>query len=60
MTKKKLIKHWLTIYYLAFDPNPSDDWFRKNASPQLVQKIYGYLSSAEKESLLETLLDKLD
>ena len=47
-------------YYLAFDPNPSDDWFRKNASPQLVQKIYGYLSSAEKESLLETLLDKLD
>ncbi|MFN7715922.1 MAG: type II toxin-antitoxin system PemK/MazF family toxin [Pseudanabaenaceae cyanobacterium] len=47
-------------YYLAFAPNASDDWFRKNASPQLVQKVYSYLSSAEKESLLETLLDKLD
>ena len=26
----------------------------------VTKKIYGYLSSAEKESLLETLLDKLD
>ncbi len=27
-------------YYLDIDLNPSDDWFRKNASPQLVQKVY--------------------
>ena len=46
-------------YYLAFDPNPSDDWFRKNASPKLVQKVYSYLSNTEKEKILETLLDDL-
>lgn len=47
-------------FFLGFDSSPDEDWFRQNASPELVQKIYGYLSDAEKNSLLESLLDDLE
>ncbi|MCY7331871.1 MAG: type II toxin-antitoxin system PemK/MazF family toxin [Pseudanabaena sp. CAN_BIN31] len=44
-------------YFLNIPTEPNDDWFRKNVSVNLIQKVYGYLSSAEKKKLLETLLD---
>ena len=47
-------------YYLNFPLNPSDDWFRENASPELVRKVYSYLSVSEKKHILETLLDDFD
>jgi mRNA interferase MazF len=47
-------------FFLGFDSSPDEDWFKQNASPELVQKIYGYLSDAEKNSLLESLLDDLE
>lgn len=47
-------------FFLGFDNAPDEDWFKQNASPELVQKIYGYLSDAEKSALLESLLDDLE
>jgi mRNA interferase MazF len=47
-------------FFLGFDESPSDDWFKQNASPELVQKIYGHLSDAEKKALLESLIDDLE
>lgn len=47
-------------FFLGFDNSPDDDWFKQNASPELVQKIYGYLSDAEKNALLESLLGDLE
>lgn len=47
-------------FFLGFDSSPDEDWFKQNASPELVQKIYGFLSDAEKNSLLESLLDDLE
>jgi mRNA interferase MazF len=47
-------------YYLGINNQPNEDWFRDNATPEIVQKIYGYLSDAEKTVLLERLLDDLD
>lgn len=46
-------------FLLGFDDSPSEDWFKKNASPELAEKIYGYLSDAEKERLVESLLNTL-
>jgi mRNA interferase MazF len=46
-------------YFLGFDSNPEDDWFKQNATPELAQKIYGYLSESEKNRLLGSLLDTL-
>jgi len=47
-------------FFLGFDETPSDDWFKQNASPALVQKIYGHLSEADKSTLLESLIDDLE
>ncbi|MCD8486482.1 MAG: type II toxin-antitoxin system PemK/MazF family toxin [Desertifilum sp.] len=47
-------------FILGFDSSPDEDWFKQNASPELVQKIYGYLSDAEKSALLESLVDNFE
>lgn len=47
-------------FFLGFDNDLNEDWFKKNASPELVQKIYGYLSDSEKGALLESLIDDLE
>ena len=44
-------------YFLGFDLEPSEDWFKKNATPELTQKIYGLLPEADKKELLERLID---
>jgi mRNA interferase MazF len=46
-------------YFLGCDNNPTEDWFRKSATPELIQKIYGYLPAPEKARLLEELIDGL-
>jgi mRNA interferase MazF len=46
-------------YFLGMDNDPSEDWFRKNATPELVQKIYGYIPKEDRAFLLENLLDEL-
>lgn len=47
-------------YYLGLAPNPTEDWFRKNATPEMIQTVYGQLTQEEKKSLLEKLLDELE
>jgi mRNA interferase MazF len=47
-------------FLLGFDNDPSEDWFKQNVSPEFVQKLFGYLSDSEKNSLLDSLLDNLD
>ncbi|MEM9007898.1 MAG: type II toxin-antitoxin system PemK/MazF family toxin [Cyanobacteria bacterium P01_F01_bin.86] len=47
-------------FLLGFDDNPNEDWFKQNATPELVQKIYGYLSESDRNTLLENLLDGLN
>lgn len=40
-------------YFLGFDSAPNADWFKRNATPELAEKIYGCLSEADKNELLE-------
>ncbi|NJK27724.1 MAG: hypothetical protein HC925_03200 [Coleofasciculaceae cyanobacterium SM2_3_26] len=47
-------------FFLGFDKDPEEDWFKQNATPELVQKIYGYLSKSERNALLKSLLDELE
>ncbi len=44
-------------FFLGFDNAPDDDWFKQNSSPELVEKIYGYLSDSEKKVLLERMIE---
>ena len=44
-------------YFLDIQENPSDDWFIKNASPELLKKVFGYLPEYEQQSVLEELID---
>ncbi|WP_228016272.1 type II toxin-antitoxin system PemK/MazF family toxin [Leptolyngbya ectocarpi] len=44
-------------FLLDLDSEPNEDWFKQNATPELIEKIYGYLPDSEKLSLLESLLD---
>jgi mRNA interferase MazF len=56
---KKEIKQRLK-YFLGFDDEPGEDWFRKNVTPQLIQNIYSYLTDSEKSQLLEDLLETIE
>ena len=47
-------------YYLGISDDPSEDWFLKNASPDLVKKVFGYLSEADKQSVISELIDDFD
>jgi len=44
-------------YLLGFDNAPSEDWFRDNASPELVKKIFDFLPEEAKQQALDHLLD---
>ena len=45
-------------YLLDIPQNPSDDWFRKNASPELLKKIYDDLTEDDKQSVKDSLIDR--
>jgi mRNA interferase MazF len=47
-------------YSLGLSSEPTEEWLRKNASPELFKKFYRYLSDSEKIKLLENLLDNLE
>jgi mRNA-degrading endonuclease toxin of MazEF toxin-antitoxin module len=46
-------------YFLNIQDNPSEDWFVKNASPEIVKKVFDYLSEEDKSSVIEELINKL-
>jgi mRNA interferase MazF len=46
-------------YSLGLSSEPTEEWLRENASPELFKKFYGYLSDSEKSKLLESLLENL-
>lgn len=46
-------------YYLNLNNEPDEDWFKKNASPELLEKVFDNLSKENKEKSLEYLLNKL-
>ncbi|MDZ7957880.1 MAG: type II toxin-antitoxin system PemK/MazF family toxin [Aulosira sp. DedQUE10] len=47
-------------YFLNIPENPSDDWFVKNASPELLKKVFDNLPEDSKQWALEKLIDNLD
>jgi len=47
-------------YFLGFDNQPNEDWLKKNASPDLVQKMYSFLPNVDKKIVLEKLLDDFE
>lgn len=47
-------------YVLNLSTEPTDDWFKQNASPELLKKLHGYLSEDLKLEFVEDLLDSLD
>ncbi len=46
-------------YFLNIQENPSDDWFAKNASPEILQKVFDNLPEETKNLALEKLIDNL-
>lgn len=46
-------------YFFGFPDAPSDDWLKKNASPELLKKIFGYLPEDQRDPALESLMDDL-
>lgn len=46
-------------FYLNLSNKPDDDWFKQNASPELLVKIFDYLPDEDKEKSISTLLDKI-
>ena len=58
-TQKKDIKEILgNLLNLLSDPN--DDWFMRNTSPELIEKIFNYIEPSEKEKLIERLIYKIE
>lgn len=47
-------------YLFNIQEEPSNDWFVNNASPELLKKVFNYLSEDIKQSALEELIDDLD
>ncbi|NET72635.1 MAG: type II toxin-antitoxin system PemK/MazF family toxin [Sphaerospermopsis sp. SIO1G2] len=55
---KKAIEERLK-YFLNIQDNPSEDWFARNASPDIVEKVFDCLSEEDKSSVIEDLINKL-
>ncbi|MDJ0616067.1 MAG: type II toxin-antitoxin system PemK/MazF family toxin [Calothrix sp. MO_192.B10] len=47
-------------YFFDIQENPSDDWFVKNASPELLKKVFYNLSEDSKKLVVEEFIDDLD
>ncbi|MBD2133540.1 MULTISPECIES: type II toxin-antitoxin system PemK/MazF family toxin [unclassified Sphaerospermopsis] len=47
-------------YFLNIQDNPSEDWFAQNASPEIVKKVFDYLSEEDKSSVIEELINNLN
>jgi mRNA interferase MazF len=47
-------------YFLNIQESPSDDWFMKNASPELLKKVFDNLPENSQKSVLEEMIDNLD
>jgi mRNA interferase MazF len=47
-------------YYLNFDSILSEDWFKKNATPEVIKKLFGYLSDSKKNETIEDLLENIE
>lgn len=45
------------VYYLNINREPTEDWFRENASPELLKKVFGFLREADREGAVNDLLD---
>jgi len=44
-------------FFLGVNKDPSEDWFAQNASPELLKKVYFYLSEDDQIRSLEELID---
>ncbi len=44
-------------FYLGLTENPSDDWWAKNASIELLKKVYYFLPNKEKSQAIEELIN---
>lgn len=47
-------------YYFGITNESDQDWFRRNATPELLQKVFFSLSPEQRTDALDSLLDALD
>ncbi|MFN6325670.1 MAG: hypothetical protein ACK4WN_09155 [Aphanizomenon sp.] len=45
---------------MGLTENPSDDWWAKNASIELLKKVYYFLPNKEKSQAIEELINDLE
>lgn len=46
-------------FYLGLTSAPNEDWFKRNASPELIRKIYDSLSEDEQQEVLNDLFSNI-
>jgi mRNA-degrading endonuclease toxin of MazEF toxin-antitoxin module len=46
-------------FFLGINETPSEDWFAQNATPELLKKVYFYLSEDDRTTILEELIDNM-
>lgn len=46
-------------FFLGINEIPSEDWFAQNATPELLKKVYFYLSEDDRSRILEELIDDM-
>lgn len=56
---KQEIKETL-VYYLDIRQEPTEDWFKDNASPALLKKVFDLIPDSDKERALDNLLDEYE
>jgi len=45
------------VYYLNINREPTEDWFRENASPESLKKVFDFLPEGDREGAVNDLLD---
>ncbi len=58
-TDKQAIEERLK-YFVDIQANPSDDWFVKNVSPDILNQVFDNLSADNQYSALEELIDDVE
>lgn len=57
--EKKDIEERLRLA-LSLPSDPNEDWFIRNASPELLEKVFMQIEPSQREGVISRLIDKLD
>lgn len=47
-------------FALNLPSDPNEDWFTRNASPELLEKVFMQIELNQREGAISRLIDKLD